>query len=585
MKVWRSRSLRWSVLAVTALAMLVHARLVQAGIFDPIANNLHNAAGGWTTRITGLMSITFKTLAIIDLAWAAAIWAFEKDNLNSLALEVVKKLMFFSFIFYLLNNASFISDTITSSFQQLGSAAGGPQTVMTTDGIIDEGISIIARVMSANTGLVVSMSVEPEEILGNAIPPAYAGLVIGSSALTFTCITSLLIAVAYVVTAAQFFTLTIESYVMFAVGTVFLGMGSTSWTKDYVHRYLTYGINVGVRYLTLILVLSLTRGAIAEAAKSIIPFPVAVAILFDLSPIMHVLIAALLQGILAMKAPEMAHALLSGGSGLTAGSMKAAAANVASAAAKPVSMAASTMQGMSNFDKALNAGRTLAHQEGKTGRAATLSGLGKVAEEASKAIPGLVKGALKNMAHPGRMGGGGGGPGMFDRAQQALQARVEEVKTPSGGAAGGPTGGAAGGPTGSSPTQAAQSPGPALANTGAMDLAQPSPEQGPAASQRAAGPRGPAGASTPEGAPEELVARQAQPTTATTQTDSASASPTAAPSSADQETDSGSGRPLPRPESPAPSYHSTAEPTSRPMPSLRRASAPLPPSPETPPES
>jgi type IV secretion system protein TrbL len=295
------------------LLYVVHAPEASAGVFhlfDPIEGTARNDSANWFTVIQGLVRPTFLALATLEICWAAAVWAFEKDSLNSLSVEVIKKIMLHGFFYALLQYAPTWMPLIVASFQRAGEMAVGAPTI-TTDGIINMGLDVIAAIWAKTIAFILPiLAVDPEEILGTANPIAYAALALGEAQYILTAITTVIIAFAYVVVAAQFFCLKLESYVLFAAGAIFLGFGSSSWTRDYVTKYLNYAINVGVRLLVMILILSLTLDAVSRMSSGFA---------FDYAALFGVMAAAVLQAILAIKAPDMAGALMNGSPGLTAG--------------------------------------------------------------------------------------------------------------------------------------------------------------------------------------------------------------------------------------------------------------------------
>ncbi len=396
-------------------------------LFDSLETDAEEKSNSWFDVILALVRPTFLILATIEICWAAAIWAFEKDNLSSLAVEIIKKIMFIGFFFTLLQFAPEWIPTITATFQEVGETASGTGPI-TTDGIIATGLALIKLVWSeAPTGLF--------SVLGKL------------GQILVACFVTIGIIIAYVVLAAQYFTLKIESYILFAAGAIFLGLGSSSWTKEYVSKYLNYAINVGVRLLVLILVLSLLLSTVSDMGASFS---------FDYTPLLKLLAVAILQAILGIKAPEMAGALLSGGIGLSAGSATGAVssamggvATAAGLATGGVAKAASAAQGMGNLGKAVSAGRDIAKQQGKTGASASLSGLGTAAGQAAKVLPGKVMDAIKGRGGHGagaNLGAGAAGaagaaaggrsgqnPGLFDQTKQILQGRAAAGSAANGG--------------------------------------------------------------------------------------------------------------------------------------------------------
>ena len=377
-------------------------------VFDPIANDANTESQGWFVTILGLVKPTFLILGTIEICWAAAIWAFEKDSLNSLAVEIIKKIMFIGFFYALLQYAPEWIPTIADSFQQAGEQAGNTGPV-STDEIIARGLALVDYIWS----------LEPHLTITNIFPHL--------PSLVTAAFVSLGVIICCVIIAAQYFTLKVESYILFAAGAIFLGLGSSSWTKEYVSKYLNYCINVGVRLLVLILCISFMDTAIAHSLDSFT---------FDVGPLLKMLGICILDCILAQKAPEMAGALMNGGAGLTPGSvmsgamstfggLKNALGTAAGAVGAVAATAARTAQGTGNLGKAVSAGSQLAQQQGKTGAAAKLSGLGmalgRVARELPSSMVNLVKGQSANP-----MGGRGQNPGPLDRAQQKLQGQLAE---------------------------------------------------------------------------------------------------------------------------------------------------------------
>lgn len=418
------RNLAWLFLFGVALYMVftsaawaatsppVGGQTADFSLFDSLDQDAETRSSTWFETILQLVRPTFLILATIEICWAAAIWAFERDSLNSLAIEIIKKIMFFGFFFALLQFAPEWIPTITATFQQVGETASGTGPI-TTDTIIATGLALIKMVWSH-------------------APTGFFGVLGKLGEILVACFVTLGIIIAYVVLAAQYFTLKVESYILFAAGAIFLGLGSSNWTKDYVSKYLNYAINVGVRLLVLILVLSLLLSTVTEMGNSFS---------FNFEPLLKLLAVAILQAILGIKAPEMAGALLNGGIGLSAGSAAGAASSgigglkttlgtTLGMAAATVAKVASTGQGVANIGRAAGAGRNIAKQQGKSGAAATLSGLGTATAQAAKLVPGKLMDAIKGKggAHRGAGGGGGHGrgasPGLFDLTRQNLQARA-----------------------------------------------------------------------------------------------------------------------------------------------------------------
>lgn len=318
----RARHMRWFLWITHATLLLYVLSAPEArafSLFDDIVNQTNSEGRNWMATILGLMKNTFMLLAVLEMCWAATIWAFEKDSLNSLSAELIKKLMAHGFYYFLLLNAPTWVPAIVGSFAYAGQQAAGisPGTI-STDGIIQMGLDVIGKMWASVLASVMPViAFDPEVIMGEANPVAWAALVSGGVTLLLAAVASVVVAIAYVVVAAQYFCLQIETSVLFAAGAIFLGFGGSDWTREYVKKYLDYTLSAGLRMLVLLLILSLTLTKVNQMASSMtFTFGIFFA---DIKPLLGIIAAALLQAIVGIKAPDMAAALMSGSSGLTAG--------------------------------------------------------------------------------------------------------------------------------------------------------------------------------------------------------------------------------------------------------------------------
>src|SRR5882672_8380375 len=67
-------------------------------LFDTfIDGTIKGESSSMASKLADLAKNTFWILALIDFCWAAAIWVFEKDELNGYMSEFIKKIMTISF--------------------------------------------------------------------------------------------------------------------------------------------------------------------------------------------------------------------------------------------------------------------------------------------------------------------------------------------------------------------------------------------------------------------------------------------------------------------------------------------------------
>lgn len=382
-------------LSLAALALYALYPGVAAAQFDGLANSVGGLSQGWFSTIQALVKPTFLMVATVEFCWAAAIWAFERDTLNSLSVEIIKKIITHGFFYAVLLYAGDWVPLITQSFVSAGEAVVGP---ISADKIIQDGLGVIADLWVNVTGqIMVVLSLDPETIFPGELDPwAMAMLDLSEAQLILTAITCIVIAFAYIVTAAQYFLLQIEAYVLFAAGAMYLGFGGASWGKDYIMKYLNYAVNAGVRLLVLTLTLSLTLSQVGSAGSILA---------FDIGAELKLMGLALLQAILAVKAPDMAGGLMGfPGSGLTANSVFSSALNTISQV-QMIGMAMRGGGGAAHGAAGRGAGE---HGPGvhDVGRAANLGNAARSGAPGANASPAEARNAAASVRGLGDAAGG-----------------------------------------------------------------------------------------------------------------------------------------------------------------------------------
>jgi P-type conjugative transfer protein TrbL len=368
----------WRLLAVLATLLTLsggtHAASIDLGggpgvftFFDPFDAIAKGQGTTFMNKITALVTNTFWILAVIELAWSASLWVIEKDNMNALMAEMLQKIMFIAFFFLLLQKGPewfpIIIDSFRDAGQQTignvvtnadGSLSGAP---LSPDTIVATGFATVNVIWAnspfkkleeyKNAGLgaffskknpvkmcmaAVNIGAWAVKVAFNVIkiftPDAIDDIldaIVDAPCRVFVflyylpqivcaLLATVVVAVAHVVIAVQLLALNIESYVLLAAGAIFLGLGSSRWTNEYTTKLFSYALNVGFRLLVLILVLGLTKDLVTDALKE--------GFEFEIVPLLKLAGLSLLQMLLAIKAPDMANALMSGGSsGMSVGGM------------------------------------------------------------------------------------------------------------------------------------------------------------------------------------------------------------------------------------------------------------------------
>ncbi|HVZ42786.1 MAG TPA: type IV secretion system protein [Ramlibacter sp.] len=378
----RRRHVRSGVIAFSLTYLLLFfAQGAQATSFDGILGVMQSQTTTWLASLAATGRTAFLALATIEIAWCAALWAFEKDNMTSMMGDMVKSIMTISFFYALMINAPEWIPKIHEQFTDLSqNTIHAP--ALTVDAVIGQGLQAcifvlinllnplnifagvaaqIAALVQAIVGMVASIGISTVVTGGeNLITPlVQIGMILlwGFTSWCIAGLVSLVVLVCYLIIALQLLMLQIEMGLLMAAGAVFLGLGGSRWTRDYVQKYLNHALVTGFRYLVLMMVLSVTMAG-AEAA----PWEATASAFTGLAQGMSgaqgdanqallvsissfgILFLVLIKTFLAIKAPDLAGALFSGGSVLTASSVSDTVMGVVGAAATVVGMPGAAMQ-------------------------------------------------------------------------------------------------------------------------------------------------------------------------------------------------------------------------------------------------
>ena len=327
----------------------------------------------WMTGLAEAGRTTFMALATIEITWCAALWAFEKDNMTSMMGDMVKAIMTISFFYALMVNAPEWIGIIHEQFKH-ASAETLKVTALTPDGVLMEGFmaSQYVRMNMMNPAVlfagmasqIISLIEQVVVLFITAGAAAAANPQAGADMLTtlatigttllwglmgfgFANLVSLCVLICYFIIALQLVMLQIEMILLMAAGAIFLGLGGSRWTREYVQTYMKHALTTGLRYLVLMMVLSFTMAgmdanpfdAAANSWKTLLTEGGSAEMNVAMSSF-GILFLVLTKTFLAIKAPELASALMTGGSALTANSVADTVMTGVNAAATVVGMPA-----------------------------------------------------------------------------------------------------------------------------------------------------------------------------------------------------------------------------------------------------
>lgn len=408
-------------LHVGALALLAGVSLsahADTRIMDDIAQQYRNASAGWSGTLLGFANRLFALLALIELAWSAAVWVMDKNEFQSFFAAIAKKIMWIGMFYALLLNGPVWIPAIVDSFVDAGAAAGGGGGLSPTD-VFNTGIMNAATLVSGMSAL---------DILKDPAMMMFGGL------------SAIIMVLAFAVIAGQLLIALVESYIAISAGMLFLGFGGSRWTTDFVQKFIGYAVATGVKLFMLYLVIGIgntqaqTWGPMLTAALGAPGGE-------KFQVILTVMAGSVLLAFLAMQIPSMASSMLAGSPTLTAGGAAATGAAIGAGMVGAGAALASTTVGAAKAAGGLASAARAAWGEagagGATGLSRAVSTLGNMGSAAGSVMKSSAASSLA--------------PTFGGRMAEVSSARAAEK------------GAAAGGPSSSGGQSAASSTPPAPA--------------------------------------------------------------------------------------------------------------------------
>lgn len=203
--------------------------LAQTGqVLTELENQVSAAAKGWETTIMEAARSLFWILAGIEVGIAAVWLAIQAASLDSWFAELVRRIMFIGFFAFVLAQGPTFAKAVVDSLFQIGSGSGTASPAE----VFDAGIRVAAQMSEqAKFGVF--------EDNGLAIA---AVLAMGIVVICFSLVAAIFVAVM------------VEMYVGLLAGMIMLGLGGSSYTKDFAVRYLVYAFGVGMKLMALVMI-------------------------------------------------------------------------------------------------------------------------------------------------------------------------------------------------------------------------------------------------------------------------------------------------------------------------------------------
>jgi type IV secretion system protein TrbL len=225
-----TRELRLIILVAGLICLMIaNPVLAQQGqVLTELENQVSTAAKGWETTIMDAAKSLFWILAGIEIGIAAVWLAIQAASLDSWFAELVRRIMFIGFFAFVLTQGPSYARAIVDSLFQIGAGGGSASPAE----VFDAGIRVASQMsQQAKFGV----------FQDNALAIA-AVLAMGVVVICFSLVAAIFVAVM------------VEMYVGLLAGMIMLGLGGSSYTKDFAIRYLVYAFGVGMKLMALVMI-------------------------------------------------------------------------------------------------------------------------------------------------------------------------------------------------------------------------------------------------------------------------------------------------------------------------------------------
>ncbi|AYM14821.1 MULTISPECIES: P-type conjugative transfer protein TrbL [Agrobacterium] len=356
---------------IACLALATPAFAQQGQVLAELENQVSAAAKGWETTIMDAARSLFWILAGIEVGIAAVWLAIQAASLESWFAELVRRIMFIGFFAFVLTLGPTFAKDVVNSLYQIGADGGSASPAE----VFDAGIRVASQMSEqAKFGV----------FEDNALAIA-AVLAMGVVVICFSLVAAIFVAVM------------VEMYVGLLAGMIMLGLGGSSFTKDFAVRYLIYAFGVGMKLMALVMIakigsevlLGLAQAPTADSDQFITTLAIAgiSVVVFIIAMYVPTIIQGVVQGasvsggMEAIRHGGQAASFALGTASLAAGAVGAGAAAAQSARAAGSSVAGAALRGM-------GAGI------GSAGKAA-----GSAAKEKAIGSPGAYAGSIMGLAN------------------------------------------------------------------------------------------------------------------------------------------------------------------------------------------
>ena len=332
------RGFTTSIAIVAASACLLAAvpALAQEGsVLTTLENQVVTAARGWETTVMQAARSLFWILAGIEVGVAAIFLAIEAASLDGWFAALVRRILFIGLFAFVLEQGPSFAKAVVDSLYQIGAGGGSASP---------------ANVFNAGLKVAATMS-----------DKAKFGLFEDNSLAIAAVFAMVVVVVCFSLVAAVFVAVMVEMYVGLLAGMIMLGLGGSSYTKDFAVRYLTYAFSVGMKLMALVMIARIGSDVLlglANASTGSDQFvsTLAIAGISVVVFVVSIYVPNIIQGVVqgtsvtggmeAIRHGGQAASFAAGSAALVHGGGRAAASGYSAARAGGASVGASVLAGM-----------------------------------------------------------------------------------------------------------------------------------------------------------------------------------------------------------------------------------------------
>ncbi|WP_375600336.1 P-type conjugative transfer protein TrbL [Devosia sp. Naph2] len=193
-----------------------------------LENQVRSATLGWEETVLNAATSLFWILAGIEFGIAAVWLAIASPSLETWFAELVRRILFIGFFLFVLQQGPNFAKAVVDSLFQLGAQGG---TASPAD-VFNAGIRVAHQLA--------------EQIR--------FGLFEDNATSIAAVIAVSIVVVCFSLVSAIFVSVLVEMYVGLLAGMILLGLGGTSFTKDFAIKYLVYAFGVGMKLMALVMI-------------------------------------------------------------------------------------------------------------------------------------------------------------------------------------------------------------------------------------------------------------------------------------------------------------------------------------------